>query len=227
MPQAEPIRNMFNSIAGSYDLLNDMLSLGIHRLWKKKLIRELSQNNPQSMLDCATGTGDIAISFLDANPQAKVTGIDFSANMLELAKQKTQSIDWQVQDVTKLPFEDNQFDVCSISYGIRNVEDRAQGLQEMARVTKNKLCILEFGQPENPILKAIYFGVMKYFIPLIGKLFNKQGAYQYLIDSSMTFPSGKAMVDEIKTNTEFDIVTYQPIMGGITYLYTAQKSYIS
>ena len=224
MPQAEPIRNMFNNIAGSYDLLNDMLSLGIHRVWKKRLIRELSKNNPESMLDCATGTGDIAITFLKSNPKAKVTGIDFSANMLELAKEKTSSIEWQVQDVTKLPFENNQFDVCSISYGIRNVEDRAKGLQEMARVTKNKLCILEFGQPENPILKAIYFGVMKYFIPLIGMLFNKQSAYQYLIDSSMTFPSGKKMVEEIKSNTDFEIVTYQPIMGGITYLYTAQKS---
>ena len=110
MPQAEPIRNMFNNIAGSYDLLNDLLSLGIHRLWKKRLINELSQTNPQSMLDCATGTGDIALSFLKVNPHAKVTGIDFSANMLELAKEKSPKIQWRVEDVTKLPFQENEFD---------------------------------------------------------------------------------------------------------------------
>lgn len=224
MPQAEPIRNMFNSIAGSYDLLNDLLSLGIHRLWKKKLINELSKNSPTSMLDCATGTGDIALSFLDKNPTAKVTGIDFSANMLALAKEKSKQVDWSVEDVTKLPFEENQFDVCAISYGIRNVEDRAKGLKEMARVTSKKLCILEFGQPENPILRGAYFGLMKYFIPLIGKIFNKKGAYQYLIDSSMQFPSGKKMVQEIKENTTFDHVEYQAIMGGITYLYIATKT---
>lgn len=223
MPQAEPIRNMFNNIAGHYDLLNDVLSLGIHRIWKNKLIRELSQNNPKSMLDCATGTGDIAISFLNANPNAKVTGIDFSPNMLSFAKEKTQKIDWQVQDVTKLPFEDNQFDVCSISYGIRNVEDMEKGISEMSRVSSKKLCILEFGQPENKILRGIYFGIMKYFIPLVGKIFNKQEAYQYLIDSSIKFPSGKKMVEIIKKSSDFTEVTYKPVMGGITYLYTATK----
>lgn len=223
MPQAEPIRNMFNNIAGSYDLLNDLLSLGIHRLWKKRLIKELSQTNPQSMLDCATGTGDIALSFLKENAHARVTGIDFSANMLELAKEKSTKIKWRVEDVTKLPFQDNEFDVCAISYGIRNVENRAQGLSEMARVTRDKLCILEFGQPENPILKAIYFTLMKSFIPLMGKVFNKESAYKYLIDSSMKFPSGEKMVEEIKQNTNFNFVKYKPIMGGVTYLYIASR----
>lgn len=224
MPQAEPIRNMFNNIAGSYDLLNDLLSLGIHRLWKRKLIGEIIKSRPHKVLDCATGTGDIAISIKDSSPQTEVVGTDFSKNMLEVAKQKTNTITWEVQDVTNLPYTDNQFDVSSISYGIRNVEDMDKGLQELARVSKEKFCILEFGQPQNPLFKAIYFGVMKYFIPLIGMLFNKKEAYQYLIDSSLTFPSADKMVDRIKSATGLKNVSYQPLMGGITYLYTARKS---
>lgn len=221
MPQAEPIRNMFNNIAGSYDLLNDILSLGIHRRWKNKLIQELSKNNPKSFLDCATGTGDIAIAFKAHNPNAKVMGIDFSPKMLDQAIDKTNEIKWEVQDVTTLPYADNCYDVCAISYGIRNVEDMPKALQEMSRVTQQKLCILEFGQPQNFIFKSLYFGLMKYFIPLIGKIFKKQKAYQYLIDSSLAFPSGDKMVEIIQQNTKFQQVKYIPLFGGVTYLYIA------
>lgn len=223
MPQAQAIKSMFNNISRSYDLLNDLLSLGIHRVWKKKLVAEMTNNNPSRVLDCATGTGDIAIMIKKSSPEAKVVGTDFSQNMLKIAQEKTQDITWEIQDVMNLPYPDKSFDNSSISYGIRNVENYHKALAELSRVSKHKICILEFGQPENPIFKFIYFALMKYFIPFIGKIFKKESAYKYLIDSSMNFPCAQDFCDVIKKSTQFKHVEYKPIFGGITYLYIARN----
>lgn len=223
MPKAVAIKSMFDNISGSYDLLNDVLSLGIHRMWKKSLINEMTSNSPKEILDCATGTGDIAIMMKAASPSTNVTGTDFSEGMLEVAIRKTDNIKWEVQDVMNLPYEDKVYDCSSISYGIRNVEDCETALKEMARVTKSKICILEFGQPQNPIFKFIYFTIMTYFIPLMGKLFNKQSAYKYLIESSMKFPCADDFCKVIKSSTGFNNVSYKPFFGGVTYLYTASN----
>ncbi|MBT4790754.1 MAG: bifunctional demethylmenaquinone methyltransferase/2-methoxy-6-polyprenyl-1,4-benzoquinol methylase UbiE [Halobacteriovoraceae bacterium] len=224
MPNAQTIKSMFNNISVHYDLLNDILSLGIHRLWKKALVKEMTKNSPQKILDCATGTGDIAIMMKHHGPNSQILGTDFSANMLSVAKKKTNEITWEVQDVMNLPYADDQFDCSSISYGIRNVEDYHLALKEMARVTSTKICILEFGQPQNPLFKFVYFTVMKGLMPIIGKLFNKQQAYKYLIESSMNFPSQQEFCDVIKASTGFDKVTYQPFFGGVTYLYIASNN---
>lgn len=223
MPQAPFVKNMFNNISQTYDVLNDILSLGIHRIWKKRLVREALLDNPKMILDCATGTGDIAISMKNASPLSNVTGIDFSKNMLDVARQKTDEIDWYEQDILNLQFSDKIFDVCSISYGIRNVENTEKALNEMSRVTKDKLLILEFGQPQNPVFKFIYFTIMKYIIPLLGKLFNKQKAYKYLIESSSRFPCADEFCEHIKKSTDFNHVKYVPMFGGVTYLYIASK----
>ncbi|MBD64572.1 MAG: hypothetical protein CME62_05170 [Halobacteriovoraceae bacterium] len=223
MPKAVQIKSMFNNISGSYDLLNDMLSLGIHRLWKKKLVRHMTKGHPQRVLDCATGTGDIALSIKKQLPSAEVYGVDFSANMLKVAEDKSKAIHWSVQDVMQMPFEDKDFDHTCISYGIRNVEDYRLALKEMARVTKSKICILEFGQPQNFFLRGIYFGIMNYFIPFIGKLFNKEEAYKYLIDSSKSFPCAYEFTQIIKESTGFDKAYYIPLFGGVTYLYIAEN----
>lgn len=223
MPQATAIKNMFNSISGSYDLLNDILSLGIHRLWKKQLVKSMTSNQPKAILDCATGTGDIAIMMKKACPSAEITGTDFSVNMLSVAKTKTNAITWEVQDAMNLPYEDMAYTNTSISYGIRNVEDYKVALKEMSRVTKERLCILEFGQPQNPVFKFIYFTIMNTFIPLIGKFFKKEDAYKYLIESSSKFPSADKFCDVIKEATGFESVEYRPFFGGITYLYIASR----
>lgn len=223
MPSPVAIKNMFNNISGSYDLLNDLLSLGIHRLWKDKLAKEMVKHRPDSILDCATGTGDIAIKMKKIAPYSDVYGVDFSANMLEHAKQKTTAVNWSVQDVMDMPFTDKKFCATSISYGIRNVADYNQALKEISRVTRDKICILEFGQPENKIFKCIYFFIMSFFIPLMGKMFKKQKAYQYLIDSSMQFPSGQNFCQIIQQNTQFKHVKYKPLFGGVTYLYIASN----
>ena len=221
MPQSTFIKNMFNNISGTYDVLNDILSLGIHRLWKKRLVSEALKDSPEKILDCATGTGDIAISMKNQSPMSLVTGIDFSANMLAVAKEKTSTIAWSEQDILNLQFADKSFDVTTISYGIRNVEDTNKALSEMARVTTNKILILEFGQPLNPVFKFLYFAVMRYFIPILGKLFKKQDAYKYLIDSSMRFPCANEFCELIKAQTDFKHVRYIPMFGGVTYLYIA------
>lgn len=212
---------MFNNISAHYDLINDVLSLGIHRLWKKRLITEMVKDSPNRILDCATGTGDIAVWMKNQSPTSEVVGTDFSEKMLDVAKNKTSQITWEVQDAMKLPYADQSFDCASISYGIRNVEDHKVALAEMGRVAKNKICILEFGQPQNPVFKAIYFGIMKYFIPLIGKLFNKEDAYQYLIESSMKFPCADDFCKDILEATSFTHARYIPMFGGVTYLYIA------
>lgn len=223
MPEAKAIKSMFNNISGSYDLINDLLSLGIHRLWKKKLVSAMLRDNPTKILDCATGTGDIAIMMKNKMPHAEVTGVDFSEGMLSYAQKKTDQITWQVQDVMKMTFENAQFESTCISYGIRNVENYELAIQEMSRVTTDTLCILEFGQPQNPIFKGIYFGIMKYFMPLMGKIFNKQEAYKYLVDSSMKFPCAEKFCEVIKKNSHYTNVTYKPFFGGVTYLYIARK----
>jgi demethylmenaquinone methyltransferase/2-methoxy-6-polyprenyl-1,4-benzoquinol methylase len=223
MPQATFVKNMFNNISGTYDVLNDLLSLGIHRLWKKKLVSEALKDHPDKILDCATGTGDIAISMKYKSPMSMVTGIDFSARMLDVAREKTDSIEWQEQDIMNLQFAPKTFDVTTISYGIRNVEDTGKALQQMARVTKNKILILEFGQPQNGIFKFLYFAIMKYFIPFLGKVFRKEDAYKYLIESSSRFPCADDFSKHILENTEFDTVKYIPMFGGVTYLYIVTK----
>lgn len=223
MPQAQSIKSMFNNISQSYDLLNDVLSLGIHRVWKKALVDEMTKGQPKRILDCATGTGDIAIMMKKASEQTQVVGTDFSENMLEVAKKKTNTITWEIQDVMNLPYADKSFNSSSISYGIRNVENYHQALSELARVSTDKVCILEFGQPENKVFKMIYFAIMKYFIPLIGRLFNKKSAYQYLIDSSMKFPCANDFCIVIKKTTGFKHVSYKPLFGGVTYLYIASN----
>lgn len=223
MPQANSIKSMFNNISQSYDLLNDVLSLGIHRIWKRALVHEMTLNHPQAILDCATGTGDIAIMMKKKSPDSNVVGTDFSENMLAVAKKKTDRVTWEIQDVMNLPYADKTFTCSSISYGIRNVENYHKALTELARVSTDKICILEFGQPKNAIFRSIYFALMKYIMPLIGKLFNKRSAYQYLIDSSMKFPCADDFSIVIKKTTGFKKVEYKPFFGGITYLYIASN----
>lgn len=223
MPKEAQIKSMFDNISSSYDLLNDLLSLGIHRIWKKRLVKQMISDSPKSVLDCATGTGDIAIMIKNDSPSTIVEGVDFSENMLAEAKKKTNAITWDVADVMKMKYEDNAFEASCISYGIRNVEDHRVALKEMARVTSKKICVLEFGQPQFPLFRWIYFGIMNYFMPLMGKIFKKEEAYKYLVDSSKKFPCAEDFCQEIKIATGYTNVEYHSYFGGVTYLYIARN----
>ena len=225
MAKADFVRVMFDDIAHKYDLLNDVLSVGTHRLWKKKFINIALKQKPKTALDCATGTGDIAFK-LKESCSGQVVGIDFSKGMIDFAIERAKSnplpVEFKVADIQKLPFSDKSFDVTTISFGIRNVENLDLGLKELGRVS-NGVYILEFGQPRNSLFKKLYFGMLKMYVPLFGLISKRKDAYEYLIASSEAFPSAGNFVDIMRKNMSFKTYGYIPVFGGIAYIYYAHN----
>ncbi len=223
---SEKIKNMFSDISRKYDLINDLLSFGIHRKWRKKTVRMAEVKEGMKILDIACGTGDLAFEFRKAAGSAgKVIGVDFSEGMLELArlkaKQKNIDIEFINADALNLPFENNVFDRASIAFGIRNVDDKITCLKEMTRVVipGGKVVVLEFGTPTG-IIKYFYKIYSKFVIPLIGKLISyDKKSYQYLVDSISEFPYGENFVLLMKETDSF--YEYRPykMAFGIVYLY--------
>ena len=225
MPESSYIKSMFDDISPKYDLLNDLLSVGIHRFWKKKLISLALNSNPTSVLDCATGTGDIAFG-IEKYSVKRIVGLDFSPLMIEAANtrksKKNSRVTFQVGDVSHLTFKDQEFDVATISFGIRNVENLSLSLRELSRVSKS-LYILEFGAPENKMWKKTYFNMLKLYFPFLSAITKRSDAYEYLISSSEAFPSGNDFCQMIKENTNFQTIKFSPIFGGIAYIYSAER----
>jgi demethylmenaquinone methyltransferase/2-methoxy-6-polyprenyl-1,4-benzoquinol methylase len=225
MAKADFVRVMFNDISHKYDLLNDVLSVGTHRLWKRKFVSIALKQKPKSALDCATGTGDIAFK-LKESCSGKVVGIDFSSGMIEFANERAKKnpfpVEFKVADIQKLPFSDKSFDVTTISFGIRNVENLDLGLKELGRVSKG-VYILEFGQPKNAFFKKLYFGMLKMYVPIFGLISKRKDAYEYLIASSESFPSAETFVDIMKKNMTFKNYGFIPVFGGIAYIYFANN----
>jgi demethylmenaquinone methyltransferase/2-methoxy-6-polyprenyl-1,4-benzoquinol methylase len=225
MAKAEFVRVMFNDIAHKYDLLNDVLSMGTHRIWKRKLINIALKDKPNSALDCATGTGDIAFK-LKESISGQVTGIDFSQGMIDFAHERAKEgplpVEFKVADIQNLPFSDKAFDITTISFGIRNVENLELGLKELGRVS-NGVYILEFGQPKNSFFKKLYFGMLKMYVPIFGLISKRKDAYEYLIASSEAFPSSEKFVEIMKKTMTFKNYGYIPVFGGIAYIYFANN----
>lgn len=225
MAKADFVSKMFNDIAPKYDLLNDVLSVGTHRLWKKKFIHIALKQKPKSALDCATGTGDIAFK-LKESISGPVTGIDFSTGMIDAANERAKAsplaVEFKVADIQKLPFADKQFDITTISFGIRNVENLGLGLSELGRVS-NGVYILEFGQPKSGLYKKAYFNMLKMYVPIFGLISKRKDAYEYLIASSESFPSAEKFVDIMKQNMTFKNYGFIPVFGGIAYIYFANN----
>lgn len=225
----EIIRSMFSSVAHNYDKANSVLSVGIHHLWRTKLVQWSGLKNGNSVLDCATGTGDLAIAFKKVvGDSGKVIGTDFCPEMLSYAPQKAQKlnlpIEFQVADVMALPFADNQFDLSSISFGIRNVSDPVQGLKEMARVVKpgGSVMVLEFGQIQIPFINSLYNFYSEKVLPKIGGWVTGQPqAYEYLQKSSASFPCRDEFVKLMNQTQMFSKVEYKTLSLGIAYIYKA------
>jgi demethylmenaquinone methyltransferase / 2-methoxy-6-polyprenyl-1,4-benzoquinol methylase len=228
-PQAEKIRSMFGEIAGGYDLANTVLSGGVHHLWRKSLVRWSEAKSGQKILDCATGTGDLAIAFKKAvGTDGEVIGTDFCTEMLAPAPSKASKqglkIKFEQADVTQLPYESAMFDISSISFGIRNVQDPAKGLSELARVVRpgGVVMVLEFGQPSTPGFQQAYDFYSKKVLPKIGGLITgRPQAYEYLQNSSSQFPCGDEFVALMMSTDRFAKVEYKPLTLGIAYLYKA------
>ena len=224
----EKIQTMFSTIAPRYDFLNRVLSLGIDRYWRKFAISQLPKAENSRFLDVATGTCDVALEIIKSRPPGtKVVGADFSEGMLELGKKKvrdaglSERIDVRFADVTALPFEDNSFNGSIIAFGIRNVQDYKKGISEMGRVVKSggKVVVLEFTSVQNPFFMPLYRFYIKKVLPFIGEIISgKKGAYKYLPDSMLGFPSP----DEFKSameETGLTDVKYHKLTFGITYVH--------
>lgn len=220
MAKAEFVRVMFDDISHKYDLLNDVLSAGTHRLWKKNFVDLITRKSPKKVLDCATGTGDIAFKLEKKVPV--VIGLDFSEGMIDEAKirarKKNSQVGFIVGDVQKLPFNDKEFDAACISFGIRNVEDLGKGLSELGRVAKS-VYILEFGQPRKEWFSKSYFNMLKLYVPVFGAITKRTDAYEYLITSSQKFPSDEKFLEIFRQNTSFKHYEVRPVFGGIAYIY--------
>lgn len=222
-PDADRIRSMFASISSRYDRANTVLSGGVHHLWRRKAVRLSGAAPGDRVLDCATGTGDLAIAFRKAvGPQGRVIGTDFVPEMLEMARRKTAEVEFQTADVTRLPFADASFDISSISFGIRNVSDPARGIAEMARVVRpgGRVIVLEFGQPRSRLFGAAYDLYRRRVLPRIGGMVTgERDAYEYLETSAGRFPSAGAFLAILRDAADFDFVDFVPMSFGIAYLY--------
>ncbi|MES3036396.1 MAG: bifunctional demethylmenaquinone methyltransferase/2-methoxy-6-polyprenyl-1,4-benzoquinol methylase UbiE [Bdellovibrionota bacterium] len=226
-PDPSRIQAMFAQVAPKYDSANTVLSLGLHHMWRSKLVKLSDVKKGDSVLDCATGTGDLAIEFKKAvGPEGKVIGTDFCAEMLESAPRKAASknldIKFELADVTKLQFDDATFDAVSISFGIRNVQDRVKGISEMARVAKpgGRVMILEFGQMSVPVIKQAYNFYSEKVLPVIGGIVTgKPDAYEYLQKSSAAFPCGAEFINMMDSTEKFSKLEFVPVFGGIAYIY--------
>ena len=209
LSKKEQVADMFNSIALRYDFLNHFLSAGIDVYWRKIALKQLAAIKPQSLLDVATGTGDLAIMAEKILKPTKIIGIDISEGMLEIGRQKIKKaglehiIELSTGDSEAIKHPNNSFDAVTVSFGVRNFEHLELGLSEIYRVLKpgGKLVILEFSKPKGFLIKFIYNFYMKIITPLIGKMISKnKNAYSYLDASIKKFPEGKEFIkvlDEI------------------------------
>lgn len=226
-----PIATMFDRISPSYDQLNHLLSMNIDKVWRKKTAKEVAKSHPETILDLATGTADLAIALAKSNPQAHIVGMDISEKMMEIGKEKAKQqglesqIELQLGDATSLPFGDNSFDAVTVGFGVRNFENREQGLSEIHRVLKpnGHAVILEFSMPETFPMKQLYRLYFKHFLPKIGKCISKDpSAYSYLPQSVEAFPKP---IDFIRIMNENGLKngSAKSLSFGIAMLYSATK----
>lgn len=226
----EQVAAMFNNIAPKYDFLNQLLSLGIHKSWRKKAIGLLKVQHPKLILDIATGTADFAIEAMKLNPE-RVTGVDISEGMLKLGQKKVNKLGLQDKikltpgDSENLPFPDNSFDAITVGFGVRNFENLEKGIADIYRVLRpeGQLVILEFSKPQHFPVKQVYPLYFRYITPFIGKLFSKDSsAYTYLPESVHAFPSGDEFL-KVLTKAGFRENRAVPLTFGIASIYSAKK----
>lgn len=223
---SEEVKAMFSDISESYDKMNDIFTFKMHNNWKEKLVKLSGSSAGKSILDCASGTGDLAIIFKQSvGETGRVVATDFCNDMLKYTKPKAEKLNLNVEvelaDAMNLQFETDTFDITSISYGIRNVDDTPTALKEMARVTKSggKIAVLETGQPSK-ILRPFFNIMTKFLMPMMGKLIaGNKSAYQYLSETSSKYPYGKEFTQIMQDTGKIKDCKAYPQFFGASYIY--------
>ena len=225
------VANMFNTIACRYDFLNRFMSAGIDKGWRKKAIKELGPIKPKTVLDVATGTGEMAVLAFKLLQPEKITGIDIAEGMLDVGRKKIEKlhlkdkIELMRGDSETINYSDHSFDAITVAFGVRNFENLENGLSEMLRVLKpgGKISILEFSKPGIPVFKGLYNLYMKLVAPAFGKMVakNKQ-AYEYLNDSVKAFPDRDLFIT-IMRKAGFQKTYFKTLSLGICCIYCGSK----
>lgn len=231
LPKSESWK-MFNRISAKYDLLNRLLSFGLDIRWRKALIRCIPAEKRIFLLDLATGTGDVILTLMKNCSQiVQAKGIDLAENMLKVGREKiakstqAQAIQLLAGDANQIPFDNNTFDLTTIAFGIRNVEDPVQVMREMHRVLKpgGRSLILEFSLPTNPVLRFFHLTYLKIIVPFLGGLVSGDWkAYRYLNQTIEQFPYGQAFCD-LLNQSGFKNVRQIPLLLGVASIYQADK----
>ena len=229
--KAGRVQGVFGSVASRYDIMNDVMSGGIHRLWKDAMMDWLAPRSGQKLLDVAGGTGYIAYRFLKRAGQGHATVLDLTAEMLVEGRKRAEAnqmidqLDWSVGDAMALPFPDNSFDVYTISFGIRNVTRAQDALNEAFRVLRpgGRLMVLEFSQIPNPAMQWAYDLYSFNLIPLMGQLIaNDRDSYQYLVESIRKFPDQETFLKMVRS-AGFENAKYRNLTAGVACLHSGWK----
>lgn len=243
--RAEKVQALFERIASRYDLLNDLQSFGLHRYWKRRVLQMAEVRTGQIGLDLCCGTGDLVIAF--ARRGARAVGVDFSNRMLKVALKRRnelvltepsgcakpgeaqfavgEAISFVRADAQCVPLQDASFDVVTVGYGLRNLADWERGLTEMCRVARPgaRLIVLDFGKPKNPVWRAIYFGYLRLFVPLLGLLFSgSASAYAYILESLKHYPAQQGVRAKM-TDLGLDNIQVIDLLGGAMSINYAEK----
>ncbi|NNE89710.1 MAG: bifunctional demethylmenaquinone methyltransferase/2-methoxy-6-polyprenyl-1,4-benzoquinol methylase UbiE [Silicimonas sp.] len=225
------VHGVFSNVAGKYDIMNDVMSVGVHRLWKDAMMDWLAPRNGQRLLDVAGGTGDISFRFLKRAPGAEAVVLDLTEPMLVVGRKRAEAasmsdrLSWITGDAMALPFEDNSFDVYTISFGIRNVTRINDALSEAYRVLRpgGRLMVLEFSQLPNPGLQKAYDLYSFNVIPRMGQaIAGDRESYQYLVESIRRFPDQDTFLNMIRT-AGFERTSYRNLSLGIAALHSGWK----
>ena len=234
VPEAEKankVQNVFTSVAGKYDIMNDIMSAGIHRIWKESMMNWLLPKPGQKLLDVAGGTGDISLKFLERAGSGHATVLDLTEKMLAVGKARAKDsgapkcLDWVVGDAMALPFQDNLFDVYTISFGIRNVTHPYRALTEAYRVLRpgGRLMVLEFSQIPVPLVQKAYDLYSFKIIPELGKLITgDRESYQYLVESIRNFPDQESFL-KLLNEASFENTSYRNLSLGIAAIHSGWK----
>lgn len=232
MPEGKAVKTMFAGIAAKYDSANHLLSGCFDFYWRYRLSQKVKAARPESVIDLATGSGDVAFKLRDQLPNScTIMGMDFCLPMLEEARRKSQvqekyaALDFELGDCMDLPLEDDCCDAVTLSFGLRNFENRRQGLQEILRILKPKgtLFVLEFTQPLW-VLRPFYYAYLNYCLPWVARFATgDKAAYDYLAGSIAEFPKRSELAQELK-NAGFKTVTHQGMTGSVVALHCASKA---